>query len=534
MSSRFANLKGDIYGGITAGIVALPLALAFGVASGVGPIAGLYGAIIVGFFAAVFGGTPTQISGPTGPMVVVFAGIYATFADRPELVFTTVVLAGLLMIAFGVLRFGDYIRLVPYPVISGFMSGIGCIIIILQFGRLFGHETPPGPLMALREIPAAVMDAHLPALSIAALTLAIVFFWPARLGRYLPGPLAALLIATPVAMLIGNVPVLGDIPTGLPTFVMPSITADSFLLIFETALILAALGSIDSLLTSLVADNLTRSKHNSNRELIGQGIGNMLAGLFGAVPGAGATMRTVINIRAGGRTRLSGAIHSLLLLAIVLGLGPLAANIPHAALAGILVKVGYDIVDWKYLRRAHKGPRWDLVLMLLVLGLTVFVDLITAVAIGVVLAALAFIRQLARQQMERLSTIPLRELSEEEAALVREARGRLIIFDFGGPLSFGAAADLGHHVRERTKNGASVMLLDFSRVPFLDLSAAYAVETVLKDAAGSRKHVLVSGLNDEVRSVLEGLSILSLIDPANMFESRKQALPRVREMLAAT
>lgn len=531
MPFRFDSVKGDIFGGVTAGIVALPLALAFGVASGVGPIAGLYGAIIVGFFAALFGGTPTQISGPTGPMVVVFAGIFATFSDRPELVFATVVLAGLILIAFGLLRFGEYIRLVPYPVISGFMSGIGCIIIILQFGRLFGHETPSGPLMALAAIPEAVMDFHWQALAIGLLTLLIVFLWPARFNRFVPGPLAALFIATPVAMLLPGVPVLGDIPSGLPALQIPVFTSDTFLLVFETALILASLGAIDSLLTSLVADNMTRGRHDANRELIGQGIGNSMAGLFGGVPGAGATMRTVINIRSGGRTRLSGVIHSLLLLAVVLGLGPLASMIPHAALAGILVKVGYDIVDWKYLKRAHKGPRWDLALMVLVLGLTVFVDLITAVAIGVVLAALAFIRQLAKEQMKRLGDVPLRELNEAEAETVRQAKGRISIFDFGGPLSFGAAADVGHRARERTSNGVSLLILDFSRAPFLDLSAAYAVETVIEDAKSNKKLLLVAGLNSDVRNVLDGLSILGKVDEAHRFDNRQDALAFAQSLL---
>jgi len=522
---KLDNLRGDIYGGVTAAVVALPLALAFGVASGIGPIAGLYGAIAVGFFASLFGGTPAQISGPTGPMVVVFAGAVSALSGDPALIFATVVLAGLFLILFGLLRLGDYIRLVPYPVISGFMSGIGAIIIILQLGRLFGHDAPSGPLRALASVPDAVSNPNFAALAVGGLTLAIVFSWPARLNRILPGPLAALFICTPVAMLLPGVPVLGDIPSGLPDFVIPSLSGDALFLIVESALILAVLAAIDSLLTSLVADNLTRGRHDSNKELIGQGIGNSVAGLFGAIPGAGATMRTVVNIRAGGRTPLSGMIHALMLLAIVLGLGPLASHIPHTVLAGILVKVGWDIVDWSYLRRAHRGPRWDLALMVLVLGLTVFVDLITAVAIGVVLAALAFIQKLAKSQLESLGPIPGRVLDDpEERELLEHAKGRVQIFDFGGPLSFGAAADAGHRARENTSSDAAVLILDFSRVPFVDVSAARAIETIAQDAHRSGRLVFVSGMNQEVTGVLHGLEVSQSFSDDGEFETRIEAL----------
>ena len=396
----FSHLRGDVFGGLTAGVVALPLALAFGEASGAGPIAGVYGAILVGFFAALFGGTPSQISGPTGPMIVVFAGVFASLSGDVTMIFATVILAGVFQILFGVLGFGQYIRLVPYPVVSGFMSGIGCIIIALQLARLFGHEPEGGgTIPALLEVPTAMADPNYSAVGISLLTLAIVFAWPAQWGKYLPSPLVALIVGTLVSMGIDGVPILGAIPTGLPSFIMPSVSGDAFLIMMEAALILAILGAIDSLLTSLVADNMTRTRHDSNRELIGQGVGNMAAGFFGGIPGAGATMRTVVNIRTGGVTKLSGVIHALLLLAVVLVLAPLASQIPHAVLAGILVKVGYDIVDFSYLKRAHKGPRFDLVLMVMVLSLTVFVDLITAVAAGVVIAAIAYVKQVSDAQL---------------------------------------------------------------------------------------------------------------------------------------
>lgn len=378
-----SNFRGDMFGGITAGIIALPLALAFGEASGAGPIAGIWGAIIVGFFASLFGGTGSNVSGPTGPMVVVFAAVFASLSGNLALIFAAVVLAGVLQILLGVFKMGQYIRLVPYPVVSGFMSGIGCIIIALQLSRLFGHEPDgAGTIPALTAIPGAIMDPNVAALVVGLVTLVTIFRWPGKLGKFVPAPLAALIIGTVLSLFLTGAPVLGDIPTGFPSFIMPEFTAGTFAIVLEAAVLLAVLGAIDSLLTSLVADNMTRTRHDSDQELIGQGIGNTIAGLFGAIPGAGATMRTVINIRTGGQTKISGMVHALLLLAIVIILAPLASKIPHAVLAGILIKVGYDIIDVGYLKRAHTGPRLDLVLMAGVLIVTVFVDLITAVAGG--------------------------------------------------------------------------------------------------------------------------------------------------------
>ena len=525
MKFDLSNLRGDIYGGLTAGVVALPLALAFGEASGAGPIAGLWGAIFVGFFASLFGGTGSNVSGPTGPMVVVFAGVFAALSGNPALVFAAVVLAGLLQILFGIVKFGQYIRLVPYPVVSGFMSGIGCIIIALQMARLFGHEPEGGgTIPALSAIPGAVMDPNMAALVIGVVTLITIFFWPKNLGKYVPGALAALIIGTVLSLFVTGAPVLGDIPTGFPAFVMPTFTQDTFLIVMEAAVILAILGAIDSLLTSLVADNMTRTRHDSDKELIGQGIGNTIAGLFGAIPGAGATMRTVVNIRTGGQTKIAGMLHALVLFAVVVSLAPLAARIPHAVLAGILIKVGWDIIDVSYLKRAHKGPRWDLALMALVLGLTVFVDLITAVAAGVVLAALAFVKRLADEQLAAVRDGTQPKTTDEERRLLKQAEGHVTLFDFGGPLSFGAAADLGLQVRERTKDKGDAIILDFSSVPFIDVSAARAVETIVCDAKHSGKTVYVTGLKDEVKEVLAGLNADHCLPTDTRYEQRVDAL----------
>ncbi|MGA0203829.1 MAG: SulP family inorganic anion transporter, partial [Pseudohongiellaceae bacterium] len=532
------DLKGDLFGGLTAGVVALPLALAFGEASGAGPIAGLYGAIFVGFFASLFGGTGSQVTGPTGPMVVVFAGVYAALDGNPSLVFTTVVLAGAIQIAFGVFKLGQYIRLVPYPVISGFMSGIGCIIIALQTSRLLGHEPEgSGTIPALVEIPSAVADPNFAALILGVLTLLIAFKWPARLAKIVPPPLAALIIGTLASLFLSGAPILGDIPTGLPSFIMPSLNQDTILIVFEAALILALLGSIDSLLTSLVADNMTRTRHNSNRELIGQGIGNVAAGLFGGIASAGATMRTVINIRTGGTTKISGMLHSLFLLAIVIVLAPLAANIPHTVLAGILIKTGWDIIDRAYIVKAHRGPRWDLALMLLVLALTVFVDLITAVVAGVVLASLAFVKQIADEQLKSLRDITNEGLSinfsEEEAELMTHAHKRINVFDFGGPLSFGAAADVGHQIREKSKGPSQVMIFDFSQVPFIDVSAARAMETIANDGKVSNKLVYISGMTDQIRTMLTEL-MGDIVPREQYFDSRRDAIAAAVEFVEST
>lgn len=520
-----SNLRGDVYGGVTAGVVALPLALAFGEASGAGPIAGLWGAIIVGFFASLFGGTGSQVSGPTGPMIVVFASVFASVHGNLPLIFAAVVLAGLFQVAFGVLKLGQYIRLVPYPVISGFMSGIGCIIIALQLARMFGHEPEErGTIPALQAVPGAIMDPNLAALALGVTTLVLIFKWPASWGKYIPGPLAALVVGTLLSLGLADVPVLGNIPTGFPAFVLPSITQDTLTIILEGAFILAILGAIDSLLTSLVADNMTRTRHDSNRELIGQGIGNTVAGIFGAIPGAGATMRTVVNIRSGGKTKISGMIHALFLVAIVISLAPLAEKIPHAVLAGILIKVGFDIIDFSYIKDSHKGPRWDLALMTLVLGLTVFVDLITAVLVGVVLAALAFVKMLADDQLLALEASDLGPNTPEERSLIDKLGDRIVLFEFSGPLSFGAAADLGHHIRTLVPQKAHAMVLDFSRLSFIDVSAARAVETIAADALLSNTTVYVAGMRDDVRKTLRGLNADHNLLDDNFYEHRVDAL----------
>src|SRR5690606_35950398 len=332
------RLRGDLFGGVTAAVIALPLALAFGVASGAGAIAGLYGAIALGFFASAFGGTPSQVSGPTGPMTVVMAAVIATHATNLAEAFTVVMIGGVIQIALGMVRVGKYIAYTPYSVVSGFMTGIGVIIMILQLLPVIGEPTAQGVLCTLQALrhPAELSFDPATAALAGACLIALVF-WPAALQKVIPGPLAVLVLGTLAAMfVVGGTPVIGDVPTGLPSLITPTLSAEKWPQLLQGGFILALLGSIDTLLTSLVADSITRTQHDSDKELVGQGIGNLVAGLIGGLPGAGATMRTVVNIRAGGRTPVSGVTHALLLLALALGLGPVVSNVPHAVLAAIL------------------------------------------------------------------------------------------------------------------------------------------------------------------------------------------------------
>jgi len=552
----FSHLKGDFFGGLTAGIVALPLGLAFGAGvfphdEQLGATAGLWGAIIVGFFAAAFGGTNTQISGPTGPMVVVFAGLLASLTaslglSNPgasevdiikmaiPLLFAAVVLGGVLQIAMGLLKMGKYIKLVPYTVISGFMSGIGVIIILLQASRLFGGKPASGEVFdAIAAIGPSIANMNVTALILGALTLAIVFFWPKAIAKYLPGTLAALIIGTLVGLVVPGAPELGTIQAGIPEFLIPTFSGDTIFLVLMAGGTLAILGAIDSLLTSLVADNVTRTRHNSDQELIGQGIANTIAGFFAALPGAGATMRTMVNVRTGGVTKISGMIHGLVLVAIVLVAAPLAAKIPMAVLAGILVKVGFDIIDFKYIKTALKGPRWDFLIMATVLILTVFWNLIFAVGIGVFMAALGYVKLNADEQTQTVNQYIPTGTNAEEKALLEGAGGKVMLYDFGGPLSFGAAADLGHHIRQRVKAGVDAIVLDFSRMTFIDVSAARAVETIAMDAKDDGKAVYAVGMNDSVIAKLKGLGIYDTLSDVKVHDTRIGALKAASTSLAS-
>ncbi len=531
-------LRGDIFGGITSAVVALPLALAFGVAAGLGPIAGLYGAIAVGFFAAIFGGTPAQVSGPTGPMTVVMGAIVAQYADSLETAFTIVFLGGALQVLFGVARVGRYVSYTPYSVISGFMSGIGVIIILIQLLPFLGAPTAAGgPTGALAALPAALSAMNLHAFVIAVLSLGIMVFWPKRLAAIFPAPLAALIVGTGLSLtVLSGAPVIGDVPTGMPPLHVPRVNLADLTQVIQPAFVLALLGTIDSLLTSLVADSITRTHHNSNRELIGQGIGNMAAGLLGALPGAGATMRTVVNVRAGGRTPVSGALHSLILLSLVLGLGPLAEVIPHAVLAGILIKVGWDIIDWSYLKRIRHAPRDKVAVMFITLGLTVFVDLITAVAVGLIVAGFVTAKWMEEEEMKGITTVALPDtdtlasLDEESRAQLEALEGEALVVSLRGRFSYASARSLtrqlGHEVA-----GYRAVVLDFSEAAFIDTSAAMSIDELLNTLNEQGVPVVLAGLEGAARKTLSSLGVLDGVDVANMVADLQAAVARAQHCL---
>jgi len=516
----FRNWRGDLFGGLTAAIVALPLALAFGVASGAGAIAGLYGAIFVGFFASLFGGTPAQVSGPTGPMTVVIttviASLMATYKDNPEtaiaISFTVVMLGGLFQILLGVMKLGQYITLMPYTVISGFMSGIGVIIITLQLPPLLGYAGTGAVLDTLKQLPSYISQPNPVALGLGLLTLFLVFVAPPKLNRILPAPLLALVVCTVLSVVLfknADISRIGSIPSELPKLRIPTFSLRELTDMLRYGVTLGFLGAIDSLLTSLVADNITRTQHNSDRELIGQGIGNVFAGLFGGLAGAGATMRTVVNVQAGGGTPLSGMIHSVALLIVVLVAGPLTAVIPNAVLAGLLLKVGIDIIDWSFIKRAHNISFKGTGLMYLVLFLTVFVDLITAVAVGSFIANLLTIKRLTDLQSDRIqaTTDPIHahDLKPEEQKLLALAEGNILLFQLGGPLSFGAAKTISQSMS--IVQDYQALILDLSEVPSIGVSATLAIETIVLDAVNRDRQVWIVTTSAQVQRRIDKLQL---------------------------
>ena len=539
------NIRGDILGGLTAAVVALPLALAFGetaLGDG-GAIYGLYGAVIVGFLAALFGGTPSQVSGPTGPMSVTVAVLVIAILQRESLsslpaeqivplIMGAVIVGGLFQILFGLLKLGKYITLVPYSVVSGFMSGIGFIIIATQLGPLLGIPTEKGVLNGLISL-FENFSPFIPAVVVSALTLIIVFFAPRKITQWVPSPLLALLIITPLSVIIFNdsnliekqkdlLPRIGEIPEGGLQFSMPDFKYRT--LILTGGLQLAVLGAIDSLLTSLVADNITQTRHDSNRELIGQGIGNAVGGFFGGLPGAGATMRTVINVKSGGGTPISGMTHSIVLLIVLVAAGPLASQIPKALLAGILIKVGLDIIDWRFLLRAHKLSLKTAAVMYGVLLMTVFWNLIWAVLVGVFVANMLTIDSITQTQLEGMDEDnPINnessnnaQLPADEKKLFDQCEGEVMLFRLKGPLSFGAAKGISERMMLIKKY--KVLILDITDVPRMGVTASLAIEDMMLEAKNNNRKAFVAGANEKVKERLSKFGVEGIVS------SRKEAL----------
>ena len=553
------NLKGDIFGGITAGIVALPLALAFGIqafvgvndpaAASMGALAGIVGATMLGFFASLFGGTHSQISGPTGPMTVVAAtmisGIWASSGGNISSVLISMALAGLFcglfQILFGIIKLGKYIRYIPYPVLSGFMSGIGVIIILQQLYPLVGLKGTGTMIDLVMGIPAAVSDGiSVTALLLGLGTILIIELFP-LITKKVPATLVALIVMTVISLfcnLDGKL-IIGEIPSGLPLpfFAKAGIDMASidWGVVLKASLIpgltLAGLGSIDTLLTSVVADNITKTKHNSNKELIGQGIGNAMAGLFCGLPGAGATMRTVVNVKSGGRTQISGMIHALLLLAILLGLGSLVKYVPLSVLAGILITVGWGIIDFRGFKDLFKIPKADAVVLVVVFIITVFVDLLTAVGIGMVIACVLFMKRAsdlveggysssAMTNAEMRKGLPDPGLPNfdksmpwnDEGGITDEMRKHIFVQRLNGPIFFGTINKF-KEVMEDIPDHAKVVIIRMKLVSFMDQSGLYAMETAIKDLQDRGILVLMTIIQPQPMYMLKTLNVIPSVVP---------------------
>jgi SulP family sulfate permease len=531
-----SNLRGDLFGGITAGIVALPLALAFGVQSGMGAIAGLYGAIALGVFASTFGGTPSQISGPTGPMTVVSSLVVLTAIESTgslENGFGTIItiffLAGFMLVLFGLLKLGTYIKYIPYPVVSGFMSGIGVIIIILQIFPFMGQASPNSIIAVFKELPGGLQNINLEAVLVAGATIAVIYIFP-KITKAVPSSLVALLAVTIITNWTNlSVPLIGDIPKGIPELQISkfSLSGMELGLIIKLALTLALLGAIDSLLTSVIADNTTKTKHDSNKELIGQGIGNIAAGMIGGLPGAGATMRTLVNINAGGKTRLSGMVHSALLLFILLGAGTYAAKIPLSVLAGILITVGIGIIDYKGMRHIPHVPRADAVVMIMVLIMTVFVDLIQAVAAGMILASVLFMKQMSDQGGRRVTISPLREYAKElpwnDENIPSNIIDKIYVKHLDGPLFFGFAP--AFQELAKTLPDIRVVIFRMTRVPHIDQTGLYALEDVVMSLEKRGIATVMTGLKDQHLRMLRRINLIpGLIPERYLFKTFKDCI----------
>jgi len=528
------HLKGDVTGGFVAGIIALPLALAFGVQSGMGAAAGLYGAIAVGIFAALFGGTPTQASGPTGPMTVVSASIVLYAIEMAGsldaglgIVLMCFLAGGVFQIALGLLGIGKYIRYFPYPVVSGFMSGVGLIIVLLQLWPLLGSMSPKSTLAVFADIAQPLAALNWSAVGLGVLALVVNYTAP-LVTRKVPSVLVALLAGTGAALLLGlDVPTIGDIPTGFPPLQLGALTTvapEYYGFILQSGITLALLGSIDSLLTSVIADNLTKTQHDSRRELIGQGIGNVIASMFGGIPGAGATKGTVVAINAGAKTRLSGITHGVFLLVALLGAGSLASFIPLSVLAGLLISVGVAIIDYKGLRHLRYVPRADAAVMIVVLVWTVFGNLIHAVAAGVVLASVLFMKQVSdiAEAETSLAVQSADETTPEEPwddEMSAPQDLTVYVKHLYGPMFFGFSSGFRALAGTLPKQ-AQTLIVRMERVPYIDQSGLYALEDTLLQLRKEGKTVLLTGLQPQPDDMLRRIGIIpGLVAEERLFGS---------------
>ncbi|CCQ12122.1 Sulfate permease [Pseudoalteromonas luteoviolacea B = ATCC 29581] len=538
------TLKGDLFGGVTTAIISLPLALAFGVASGAGAEAGMWGAILVGLFAALFGGSTSLISEPTGPMTVIMTAVLTAMVSSypeqgPAMAFTVVMMAGAFQVLLGTLKLGKYVTLMPYSVISGFMSGIGIILIILQLAPLLGHKAPTGGVQGtLASLPELLSNIHLSELLLGTITLFILFKFPKKYRQYVPAQLVALISVTLLSLLFFNfddIRRIGEIPSGMPSLVVPTFEADMFTRMVIDALVLGTLGCIDTLLTAVIADSLTRTEHDSDKELRGQGIANMVAGAFGALPGAGATMGTVVNVQVGAKSPLAGIFRALILMAVVFIAGSLTEPIPMAVLAGIAVYVGINILDWSFIQRAHKLSTIQMVIMYGVMLLTVLVDLMVAVGLGVFISNIIVIEKLSRVQSEQVKAISDGDddnvpLSKPERRLLDQANGQLLFFYLSGPMIFSVSKAISRQHRHVAKYKA--MVIDLSDVPMLDVTVSLAIENAILDALDSHVDVFIYSPNRDTTMQLERFNLRDRLSPLAFCATRELALQRALEAIA--
>lgn len=537
------NLRGDLSGGLVAGIIALPLALAFGVQSGLGAAAGLYGAIAVGVFAALFGGTATQASGPTGPMTVVSASIVVFAVEQTGsletglgIVLLSFLAGGVFQVLLGFAGVGKYIKYFPYPVVSGFMSGVGLIIVFLQLWPLLGSSSPKSTIEVFTRIGEPLSVVNWSAVGLGALTLSVNYAFP-RITKRVPSVLVALLAGTGVALAAGlDVPTIGDIPKGFPALRFENILvvpSKYYGFVIQSGITLALLGSIDSLLTSVIADNLTKDQHDSKRELIGQGIGNMIAALFGGIPGAGATKGTVVAINAGAKTRLSGITHGLFQLAALLGAGALVSYIPLSVLAGLLISVGVAIIDYKGIKHLRHIPKADGLVMVVVLVWTVFGNLIHAVGAGIVLASILFMKKVSDLAEAGTSVSPLKLEDEPpwEDEKPLEALESVYVKHLYGPLFFGFTSGF-RAIAQSLPDETKTLLVRMERVPYMDQSGLYTLEETILRLSQKGTEVVLTGVAEQPMGMLRRIELIPCLVPEErVFATFREYLNSLRAPL---
>lgn len=532
------SIKSDMTGGLLAAIIGLPMGLAFGVQSGLGAAAGIYTAIILAILASVFGGTKTLITDPTGPMTVVAATVVSTslaavgdLANAMPLIIATFVLAGIFELIFGILNFGKYVKYLPYPVLSGFMAGIGVIIISVQIFPLLGQVSPKGFTNILLNLDVAIANISFQALFLGALTIAIVYGLP-YITKKIPSILAALIVGTLVSIAFNmNVPIIGTIPNSLPSLqlgVLGQLKWSDLSYIVAPALMLGGLGVIDTLLTSVVADNLTKTKHDSRRTVIGQGIGNIVVGLFGGIPGAGATMGTVTNIKAGAQTKLSGIMKGVFLLLIIVSVTEYVQYIPMAVLAGLLITIGINIIDYKGIKMLLKVPKQDAAVWAIVLLVTLFDNLLNAVAVGFVLSSILFIGRMSKFMA---ISQKVNAFSDMDADLLPDSLvGKVHIQNVEGPLFFGFSDRFRNHCE--TISSVYTVILRMEQVPFFDQSGLITLEAVIEDWKSKGMKVYISGANYYVLESMEKVKIIpNLVDEDNCYDSIQKCINGIENIM---